>query len=311
MFPKEFKVTVDLENFKEIRIPFDLWKKIITRNYDPDGKFPLVSNIKENNITNKEDPTGIPSTYMSSQILHEVVLNVIVPPEAELLEDGTAVKPAVDGAVDLEISTEEVIIPVLQEEAAIAQDVLEVPVSSAQVVQAAPAGQAAQAVPTGQATGASPLAADSPASSIGGGPGSVLVQTARFPCACEGGICGCCTSFFQQKGCANIGFLPDEFAFEVKMTMNGNVLAKRKLPGKFLHISVNIILKCEMFMTHSSPTVSDPPPICFNPRRAPFLELCAQLNNIRLKNRNVHVCVDIDANVGGFELFSWNYSCLK
>lgn len=181
-----------------------MWKKIITRNYDPDGKLPLVNNTG-NNVNDISEASGI-----SSPILHEVVLNVVVPPEAEI-------ENAEEQAVDLELATQQVMIPQLNEE--VSDTVLEAP--QAIEPQAAPVPLA-----SGQAEGVSPLG-----SGGGGSPGSVLVQTARFPCTCNEGICGCCTSFFSQKGCANIGFLPEEFAFEVKMTMNDRVLARRKLPG--------------------------------------------------------------------------------
>lgn len=151
------------------------------------------------------------------------------------------VPPEAEEEVDLELATHQVMIPQLSEEpadvSAVSSAILEapadvavssdVPVVPADILET-PAEVKPQANPVslGQSDAATPL------QSSGGSPGSVLVQTARFPCTCDKGICGCCTSFFSQKGCANIGFLPEEFAFEVKMTMNDNVLARRKLPGE-------------------------------------------------------------------------------
>lgn len=64
-------------------------------------------------------------------------------------------------------------------------------------------------------------------------PISLLVS--RIPCACTNGVCGCCTGLllqtFNSKGCMNITYIPEEFAFDLKMSMNDRVLYKNRVSG--------------------------------------------------------------------------------
>ncbi|KAL4716586.1 hypothetical protein ACJJTC_010250 [Scirpophaga incertulas] len=111
----------------------------------------------------------------------------------------------------------------------------------------------------------------------------------RYPCSCVGGQCGCCTGAilerYQTKVCGNISFVPEDFIFDVRLSINENTVVRRRV------------------------SASNPPPICFNPRRAPFVEVCAEISNIRIRNRNAFACLDINADIGGFPIYSASFRC--
>lgn len=104
--------------------------------------------------------------------------------------------------------------------------------------------------------------------------------TSRIPCECKGGICSCCIGgfFFNNKGCMKIRYIPEDFAFELRMTFNNNVLYKNTMSGK------------------------NPRPVCISPPRIGWLEMCAQFHDIYFVGRNMHICLDVTATVGDFEL---------
>ncbi|KAG6447338.1 hypothetical protein O3G_MSEX004933 [Manduca sexta] len=114
-------------------------------------------------------------------------------------------------------------------------------------------------------------------------------QVMRFPCSCVRGQCGCCTGTilerFRMKACGNISFVPEDFVFDVKLNVNNNTVLRRRV------------------------SASDPPPICFNPRRAPFVRVCAEISNIRIRNRNAFACLDINADIAGFPVYSASFRC--
>lgn len=116
-------------------------------------------------------------------------------------------------------------------------------------------------------------------------------QVIRFPCACRSRQCGCCTGAIleriRMKACGNITFVPEDFVFDVRMTVNNNTVVRRRV------------------------SASDPPPICFNPRRAPFIRICAEISNIQIRNRNAHACLDINADIGGFPVYSASFRCFR
>ena len=66
----------------------------------------------------------------------------------------------------------------------------------------------------------------------------------RLPCSCFQSQCGCCTGLileqFRQKACINITYASDDFAFTAKITMNGRVLYKNTISGKYI-IEITII----------------------------------------------------------------------
>lgn len=77
----------------------------------------------------------------------------------------------------------------------------------------------------------------------------------------------------------NITYIPEDFAFEVKMMMNDAVLYKSKMSGR------------------------NPRPICVTPPRIGLIEICAKFHDIYFIGRNMHVCLNMEANFQGFELF--------
>uniref|UniRef100_A0A336M685 CSON012727 protein n=1 Tax=Culicoides sonorensis TaxID=179676 RepID=A0A336M685_CULSO len=138
----------------------------------------------------------------------------------------------------------------------------------------------------------------------------------RNPCSCEHGICKCCTgenniqfniqgqsnkihdfpnlitlgmilSTFNSKGCAHIKYDPEQFSFELKMMMNDRVLYKNRVSGK------------------------NPPPICINPRRLPFIEVCVNFYDIYFIGRNMHMCMEMNANFNDFEVFNRDFQCMR
>ncbi|XP_053612021.1 uncharacterized protein LOC128676092 isoform X3 [Plodia interpunctella] len=120
-------------------------------------------------------------------------------------------------------------------------------------------------------------------------PATVAGQLFRFPCSCYKGECGCCSGAilqrFKMKTCGNVTFIPEDFVFDVKLSVNNNTVIHRRV------------------------SASNPPPICFNPGRAPLIEICAELSNIRIRNRNAYACLDIDANIGGFPIYTASFRC--
>lgn len=111
----------------------------------------------------------------------------------------------------------------------------------------------------------------------------VGVLTNRVPCNCQTGVCGCCTGFLlaalRTKGCLNLTYIPEDFAFEVKMMMNDAVLYKNRMSGR------------------------NPRPICVHPPRLDFIELCANFHDIYFVGRNMHFCLNMDAKFQGYTLF--------
>ncbi|CAG4965419.1 unnamed protein product [Colias eurytheme] len=111
----------------------------------------------------------------------------------------------------------------------------------------------------------------------------------RFPCRCNTEQCGCCTGAllqrFRMKVCGNISFIPEDFVFDVRLSVNNNTVVRRRV------------------------SASDPPPICINPRRAPFVRVCAEISNIRIRNGNAFACLDINADIGGFTIYSASFRC--
>lgn len=109
----------------------------------------------------------------------------------------------------------------------------------------------------------------------------VAAVQSRIPCECKGGVCSCCMGgfFFNNKGCMKIKYIPEDFAFELRMLFNNNVLYKNTMSGK------------------------NPRPICISPPRFDrWLELCAKFHDIYFVGRNMHICLDVSASIGDYDL---------
>uniref|UniRef100_A0A1B0D145 Uncharacterized protein n=1 Tax=Phlebotomus papatasi TaxID=29031 RepID=A0A1B0D145_PHLPP len=113
----------------------------------------------------------------------------------------------------------------------------------------------------------------------------------RRPCRCMNGLCACCTGVlmdaFKTKGCMNLRYIPEDFAFQFEMKMNERVLYKNRISGK------------------------NPPPICINPPRIGFIEVCANFYDVYFVGRNMHVCLEMGGYFQGFELFSRSFDCIR
>lgn len=109
----------------------------------------------------------------------------------------------------------------------------------------------------------------------------VQAVQSRLPCECKKGVCSCCLGgfFFNNKGCMKIRYMPEDFAFELKMTFNEQVLYKNTMSGK------------------------NPRPICISPPRfGQWIEMCARFHDIYFIGRNMHLCLDVSASIGDFDL---------
>lgn len=105
--------------------------------------------------------------------------------------------------------------------------------------------------------------------------------TSRIPCNCTNGICSCCVGgfFFNNKGCMKLKYMPEDFAFEFRMMFNGHTLYKNTVSGK------------------------NPRPICISPPRFDnWIEMCARFHDIYFVGRNMHVCLDVSASLGEFDI---------
>lgn len=113
----------------------------------------------------------------------------------------------------------------------------------------------------------------------------------RLPCTCKDGLCACCTGMllqaFRSKGCMNLKYVADDFAFIFEMKMNNQVLYKNKISGR------------------------NPAPICINPPRFPYIEVCATFYDVYFFGRNMHACMEFGGYFQGFELFSRSFDCLR
>ncbi|XP_049300854.1 uncharacterized protein LOC125774723 [Anopheles funestus] len=107
------------------------------------------------------------------------------------------------------------------------------------------------------------------------------------PCKCLHGICSCCLGVFSMNGCANLTYIPEDFAFEFRMIFNNRVLTKNRISGK------------------------NPKPICVHPPRFDFIEVCANFYDVYFVGRNMHVCMEMNGNFEGYELFSRSFNCLR
>ncbi|KAK9890218.1 hypothetical protein WA026_010327 [Henosepilachna vigintioctopunctata] len=118
-----------------------------------------------------------------------------------------------------------------------------------------------------------------------------ILSGLRFPCSCHEGECGCCTGYildrFNQKGCINITYDPDDFSITAYMSMNGKVLYKNSISGK------------------------NPPPLCIRIPRFQNIRFCVEFSNIYFASRNVHLCIDAEANWQDFTLLQWSFDCIR
>lgn len=82
---------------------------------------------------------------------------------------------------------------------------------------------------------------DSPVEEIEG-------QVIRFPCTCVKRQCGCCTGSIlervRMKACGNITFVPEDFIFDVKLSVNNNTVVRRRVSGKFM---LRIYYQCLLY----------------------------------------------------------------
>lgn len=86
--------------------------------------------------------------------------------------------------------------------------------------------------------------------------------------------------FLQSKACMNVTYIPEDFAFEIKMLINNRVLYKNQLSGR------------------------NPPPVCVSPPRLGIVEVCATFYDVYFIGRNLHFCLNMGVFFQGYELGS-------
>lgn len=55
----------------------------------------------------------------------------------------------------------------------------------------------------------------------------------------------------------------------------------------------------------------NPPPFCVRVPRLSFIRLCVTFSNIYFASRNVHLCIDMEANWQDFTLLEWSFDCIR
>lgn len=55
----------------------------------------------------------------------------------------------------------------------------------------------------------------------------------------------------------------------------------------------------------------NPPPMCFRLPRFQFIRLCVEFSNIYFASRNVHLCIEMNANWEDLTLVEWSFDCIR
>jgi hypothetical protein len=55
----------------------------------------------------------------------------------------------------------------------------------------------------------------------------------------------------------------------------------------------------------------NPAPMCFRLPRFQFIRLCVEFSNIYFASRNVHLCIDMEANWEDLTLVEWSFDCIR
>lgn len=51
--------------------------------------------------------------------------------------------------------------------------------------------------------------------------------------------------------------------------------------------------------------------MCFNLPRLSFIRFCMTFSNVYLANRNIHLCIDMEANWLDQTLLEWSFDCIR
>lgn len=55
----------------------------------------------------------------------------------------------------------------------------------------------------------------------------------------------------------------------------------------------------------------NPPPMCVNLPGLSFIRLCMRFSNLYFARRNMHVCLDMEANWDQVTLVEWSFDCIR
>lgn len=109
----------------------------------------------------------------------------------------------------------------------------------------------------------------------------------------------------RESECLNIGRWHKEKALYLVC----RVIGLRVLCTTFL-LKLRVIINRLVF-NKLSPEGKNPPPMCVSVPRLPFIRFCIQLSNIYFASRNVHVCLDMEANWEEITLIEWSFDCIR
>lgn len=156
-----------------------------------------------------------PTPVLKSPVTITVPINV----QDENIEDDDEIEDEVEDEIDNEIpSVADTVVETANVTQAL-EDPVAVVSTAAPVVTQSPVLQ-------------DEVASQQPAQEV---PGQVI----RFPCACRNRQCGCCTGAlmdrFRMKACGNITFVPEDFVFDVRMSINNNTVVRRRVSGENGH----------------------------------------------------------------------------
>ncbi|XP_070498247.1 uncharacterized protein [Chironomus tepperi] len=116
------------------------------------------------------------------------------------------------------------------------------------------------------------------------------------PCGCFDYQCGCCAGMsmeqfnINQRMCMNFTYDPYEFAIMMDMNMNENSVYSNMISGK------------------------NPSPLCLPVPTGPIplgMEMCVKLFNIFTPGYNLHMCMDVLAQIQSSPMIILHFDCMR
>ncbi|CAG9807272.1 unnamed protein product [Chironomus riparius] len=116
------------------------------------------------------------------------------------------------------------------------------------------------------------------------------------PCGCYDYQCGCCAGMsmeqfnINQRMCMNFTYDPYEFAIMMDMNMNENSVYSNMFSGK------------------------NPSPLCLPVPTGPIplgMEMCVKLFNIFTPGYNLHMCMDVLAQIQSSPMIILHFDCMR